>query len=94
MAELQEKLRILNAYYLPGVGEPVPSDISPVNSLRLVLREYFGADLALLADRSYVFIDEEHLYDFVEVTDRVDGDERLPDPHEGRFRRRPVSQDP
>ena len=91
-AELQEKLRILNAYYLPELHpDPVYRDITPVNTFRVILREYFGADLGLLPDRSFVFIDENHLYDFVEVTDRVDGDESLPDPHEGRYRRSAVT---
>jgi hypothetical protein len=74
---LQEKLGILNAYYLPGVTDAgratrlLYPTISPVNSFRVVFNEYFNAGLALLPDRSYVFVDEEHLYDFVDVTARV-----------------------
>jgi hypothetical protein len=79
---LRGKLRILNAYFLPGMTDRDPSlrrrqelpvwpTITPVNSFRVVFAEYFGADLALLPDRAYVFRDERHLYDFVEVTDRV-----------------------
>jgi len=46
-------MKILNAYYLPGDGRRLVYDgISPVNTFRLILREYFGADLALLEDRS------------------------------------------
>jgi hypothetical protein len=76
---LREKLGILNAYYLPGVTDAggahrvLYPEISPVNSFRVVFNEYFGAGLVLLPDRSYVFVDEEHLYDFVEVTGRVRG---------------------
>ena len=82
-ADLDEKFAILNAYYLPGItdrgktatGGPsrrrlYPS-ISPVNSFRVVFDAYLGADLPLLPDRSYVFVDEEHLYDFEDVTGRL-----------------------
>ncbi|MEA2499230.1 MAG: hypothetical protein QOH26_1635, partial [Actinomycetota bacterium] len=71
-AELGEKLRILNTYYLPGVDQDrlYPS-ISPVNSFRLIFDLYFGADMPLLKDRSFVFHDWHHLYDFTDVTDRL-----------------------
>jgi hypothetical protein len=86
-ADLEGKLRILNAYYLPGISDPAASrpapslptpgapypTISPVNSFRMVFNAYFDARLPLLPDRSYVFVDEEHLYDFVDVTGRVRG---------------------
>ena len=53
--ELGRKLRILNAYYLPGDlrTRPYPS-ITPVNTFRLILNDYFGAELPLLPDRTYV----------------------------------------
>ncbi len=51
---LWERTSILNAYYLPGAGADLlyPS-ISPVNSFRVVLNVYFGADLPLLPDSTY-----------------------------------------
>ena len=51
---LWERTSILNAYYLPGDGKNMlyPS-ISPVNSFRVVLDAYFGAELPLLPDRTY-----------------------------------------
>ncbi|HVM19368.1 MAG TPA: sulfatase-like hydrolase/transferase [Egibacteraceae bacterium] len=72
-AELDEKMSILNAYYLPGAPQDpglYPS-ISPVNTWRVLFNTYFGADLPLLEDRSYVFRNERHVYDFHEVTDRL-----------------------
>ncbi|MDQ3880778.1 MAG: hypothetical protein M3295_06880, partial [Chloroflexota bacterium] len=30
---------------------------------------YFGTDLRLLPDRSYVFTDEAHFYDWIDITD-------------------------
>lgn len=70
-ADLREKLRILNAVHLPGRIGALPESATPVNTFRLVLSEYFGADLAPLDDRAYVFPDESRLYDYTEVTDRV-----------------------
>jgi hypothetical protein len=73
LAELREKLWILNAYNLPGLEDPqVDPDITPVNTFRMVFREYFGADLPPLPDRTYVFVDQRHLYDFVDVTERLE----------------------
>ena len=87
LAELQEKLRILNAYYLPGSDLEPRRDITPVNTFRMILDEYYGTDLGQLPDEVYIFLDGYHLYDYVEVTDFVDGDEMLPDPYEGQWRR-------
>jgi hypothetical protein len=36
-----------------------------------VFREYFGADLDLLPDRSFTWPDNDHLYDFRDVTDQI-----------------------
>ncbi|MDX1657203.1 MAG: sulfatase-like hydrolase/transferase [Nitriliruptorales bacterium] len=72
LSDLREKLRILNAYHLPGVtDDEIPEGITPVNTFRLIFSHYFGADLPLLEDHVYVFPDESHLYRFTEVTDRV-----------------------
>lgn len=74
-AELFEKLAILNALYLPeveGVEVPTPAPThTPVNTWRMILSAYFGADLPPLPDRTYVFRDDLHVYDFVDVTDRL-----------------------
>jgi len=52
VSNLRERFGILNAYNLPGVDDSVLYDeISPVNSFRVVLNEYFGTDFELLADR-------------------------------------------
>lgn len=70
--ELGRKLRILNAYYLPGdpASEPYPT-ITPVNTFRLILNNYFDADIPLLSDRTYVFTDYHHPYRFEDVTARL-----------------------
>jgi hypothetical protein len=51
-------LPILNAYYLPGDGaDLLYPTISPVNSFRLIFDHYFGAELGLLEDTSYLVKD-------------------------------------
>jgi hypothetical protein len=55
---------ILNAYFLPkGAGQLYPS-ISPVNSFRVVLDEYFGQTLPLLEDISRYSIDYRTPFDY------------------------------
>jgi hypothetical protein len=52
--QLRERMSAFAAYLLPGVPSAAVSDsITPVNALRLVLREYLGADLPPLEDASY-----------------------------------------
>jgi hypothetical protein len=54
-ANHEQRMKILNAYYLPG-AEPdnllYPS-ISPVNTFRVILDTYFGQRLPILEDASY-----------------------------------------
>jgi hypothetical protein len=53
---LKERFRILNAYYLPGktyAQSGLYDSITPVNSFRVVLNDYFAANLPLLPDRSF-----------------------------------------
>ena len=49
-----DRLRILNAYYLPGDGKKeLYASITPVNTFRLILDHYFQAGYPLLEDISY-----------------------------------------
>jgi hypothetical protein len=71
-AELGGKFRILDAMYLPGEGPDADlGSFTPVNTFRIVFDRYFGADLPLLPDRSWVFQDSTHPYRFTEITDRL-----------------------
>jgi hypothetical protein len=67
---LRERYSILNAYYFPDQNYAAlyPS-ISPVNSLRVVFNQYFGADLELFEDRNY-YAGWLSPYDFIDVTDK------------------------
>jgi type II secretory pathway pseudopilin PulG len=70
--ELRYKFGILNAYYLPGVKDPgLYPTITPVNSFRKVFNLYFGTDLDLLPDESYVFGSSAKPYSFQRVTERL-----------------------
>ncbi len=70
-----EKIRsgVLNAMYLPGVTTKLPDRFSNVNTFRFIFSHYFGADLPPLPDRIYTWPDNEHIYDFRDVTEQVDG---------------------
>ncbi len=69
--DVRERFSILNAYYLPDGGDKgLYEGISPVNSFRLLLNNYFGAHLELLPDRSYLSSAEQPFH-FVDVTARV-----------------------
>jgi hypothetical protein len=51
---MREGTAILNASYLPGVKTSVLyDDVSPVNTFRIILNEYFNANLELLPDRTF-----------------------------------------
>jgi hypothetical protein len=68
---LRIRLGNLVAMYLPGVDAVLPDTFSSVNTFRVVFREYFGADLEPLPDRSFTWPDNDHLYDFRDVTDQI-----------------------
>ena len=49
----------------------LPDTFTSVNTFRVVFREYFGADLEPLPDRSFTWPDNDHIYDFRDVTDQI-----------------------
>ena len=70
---VHERFSILAAYKLPGIdSDVVPSDITPVNLFRIVLRQYFDARLPLLENRSYYSGNPLQIMQTVDVTDRAD----------------------
>ena len=70
-ATFKERFRILNAYYMPGKGHKgLYPDITPVNSFRVILNNYFGTDYEMLEGRCY-WSWWPTLYDLREVTDHV-----------------------
>lgn len=69
---IRSHMRILNAYYLPNVdtNNLYPS-ITPVNSFRFVFNSYFGTELPLLPDKSYIIPKSSRPYDYIDVTEKV-----------------------
>jgi hypothetical protein len=58
---------ILNAYYFPDQQyEPLYPDISPVNTFRVVLNQYFNGNYPMLPDVSY-YSSARSTYDFTVV---------------------------
>lgn len=63
-----DRMKILNAYYLPEGEELLYPSISPVNSFRLVFDTYLGTDYRLIEDLSY-YSTSENFFDTTLVTD-------------------------
>ncbi len=55
---------ILNAYYLPNGSAGLYPSISPVNSFRVVLNDYFGQNLPMLEDLSRFSADYRDPFDY------------------------------
>ncbi len=69
---MTERLAILSAYYFSDRDyEALYASISPVNSFRIVLNEYFDGDLALLEDESYFSTWDDPL-NYLRVTDQLE----------------------
>lgn len=69
---LAERFSILNAYYFPdGNYKLLYPSITPVNSFRVVLNQYFDANMDLLEDKNY-FAGWLSPYQFADVSDKID----------------------
>jgi hypothetical protein len=63
----QERMAILNAYYLPGGGNQLLyENITPVNTFRLIFNHYFGTHYDLLEDTSY-YSSFQHPYEYTVI---------------------------
>jgi hypothetical protein len=75
--ELLRKFSVLAAISVPGVDREAleaagfSDDLTLVNLFRIVFNAAFDTDLPMLPHRNWVFVDQRHIYDVVEVTDRV-----------------------
>jgi hypothetical protein len=72
--ELERKFGILSAFYLPGKTPEeagLYDSITPVNQWRALFAAYFGLDLPLLPDRNWIFTNQLHIYDELDVTEKV-----------------------
>jgi hypothetical protein len=68
-----ERSAILNAYFFPDQGyELLDQGISPVNSFRVILNQFFGTNLALLDNFTYYSYWDDPFH-FIDVTDSLNG---------------------
>ena len=69
---MRERFSIFGAYYFPGLdATQVPSDLTPVNTFRIVLNGYFNANLPLLENASYFYHGTNTIFDFLDVSSRI-----------------------
>jgi hypothetical protein len=70
---LHAHLGILNAYYLPQIDTSrLYRSITPVNSFRTVFNHYFGSELPLLRDSSFISVTPGHPYTFTHANKILD----------------------
>ncbi len=68
---LKERFDILNVLFLPEKGTaPVSEAITPVNTFRVILNEYFDLDAAVLPDRIY-YSSDNRMFELKDVTESV-----------------------
>ena len=67
---LRIKTGILSAYSIPGADE-IDEHLTPVNTYRILFNALFGTKFERLPDRTFVVPDDDHLYEFHDVTGRV-----------------------
>ncbi len=69
--DMHERFSILNAYYLPHHGGlDLYRSITPINSFRIILNNYFGTKLKLLPEFSY-YTKNTVPYQYIDVTDHL-----------------------
>ena len=66
---LEQRMSILSAYYLPGVEENLSDDVTTsVNTFRMIFNSYFNTDYDLLENKIYVN-DENNPDYWIDVAD-------------------------
>ncbi len=69
---LEEKFKIFSSIYLPGVDKNlIPRDLSPVNTFRLIFNNYFGGNFEYLPNKTFIFSDQGHIFDYKEITNEL-----------------------
>ncbi len=70
---MRERFSTFAAYYFPEADASlIPPDITAVNVFRMVLDQYFHADLPLLENTNYYYDDPAHIFRPKDVTAYVD----------------------
>ncbi|MCL6482361.1 MAG: LTA synthase family protein [Firmicutes bacterium] len=72
LQDLREKSGILYAVYLPDrTYQHFNPQITPVNTFRVILDQYFGTHLGRLPDRVFIFESEMRPLAFIEITRQI-----------------------
>ena len=75
--ELLRKFSVLAAISVPGIDRSgleaagFSDDLTLVNLFRVVFNAAFETDLPMLPRRNWAFVDQVHIYDAVDITDRI-----------------------
>jgi len=70
--DLKEKMAIFSAIYAPRIQPAsLHPEITPVNTFRLILRDYFNVAIEPLPDRLMVYENAGDLYHFMNVTETL-----------------------
>jgi len=68
----KERMRIFNAYFLPNINKDLLyKSITPVNTFRFIFKHYFNANYNLIDDKVYFTNVDESLYNFTDITNKV-----------------------
>lgn len=67
----ENRMYILNVYYLPGEPQGLYEKISPVNTFRLILNNYFGQKFEMLDDISF-FSEYDIPYNYINIPNECD----------------------
>ena len=68
----KDKLRNINFYYLPTAeNNIIYNGITPVNSFRIIIKNFLGEDLHLLEDRNYYIDDYDNSYKLIDITEEL-----------------------
>ena len=66
---LEEKFKIFTALYFPDIDQTtIPNNISPVNTFRFIFNNYFGENFEYLPNKTFIFSDQGHIFDYKEIT--------------------------
>lgn len=52
---LLERMNNINFIYLPSNSDVIYENITPINTFRIILNQYFGTNMEILEDKSYIF---------------------------------------
>jgi hypothetical protein len=86
--DLREKMGIINAILLPGtLKADLGSLRTPVNNWRVIFNAVFGAKLGILPDEAFIFRDEQHVFDFQNISQVLGFESSSGDKMTGRWMR-------